>query len=83
MIVGHAMPDVKKHSDNTIIMVQPIIRALNLEFGYCISQNIVYIWPLDWTQPSGRSNLTKQTDVVLYPAQQKSNESILENHIPP
>ena len=83
MIVVRLMPDVKKHSDNTMVMVQPIIRALNLEFGYCISQNIVYIWPFDWMQPPGRSNLTKQTYVVLYPAQQKSNESILENHIPP
>ena len=35
------MPDAKKHDDNTIIMVQPII---NLEFGYCITQNILSMY---------------------------------------
>ena len=37
------MPDAKKHSDNPMIMVQPIIRARNLEFGHCIAQNIPYM----------------------------------------
>ena len=36
------MPDAKKHSDNTVIMVQPIVRAQNLDFGHCITQNILY-----------------------------------------
>ena len=35
------MPDAKKQDDNTIIMVQPII---NLEFGYCITQNILSMY---------------------------------------
>ena len=37
--------NAKKHSDNTITMVQPIIRVLNLDlkFGHCIiTQNILY-----------------------------------------
>ena len=37
------MPDAKKHRDNTIIMEQPIVLALNLEIGHGITQNILYI----------------------------------------
>ena len=37
------MQDAKKHSDNTIIMVQPIIQVKNFEFRHCITQNILYI----------------------------------------
>ena len=36
------MPDAKKHSDNTIRMVQPIIQVQNFEFRHCILQNILY-----------------------------------------
>ena len=36
------MPDAKKHRDDTIIMVQPIIRALNFEFGGSITQYILH-----------------------------------------
>ena len=34
------MPDAKKHSDNTVIMGQPIVLALNLEIGHCILHKI-------------------------------------------
>ena len=39
------VPDAKKHSDNTKIMVKPIalVLALNLEFGHYITQHIINI----------------------------------------
>ena len=42
MIIFRQMPDAKKHSDNTIIMVQPIIQVQNFEFRHRITQNILY-----------------------------------------
>ena len=36
------MPDAKKHSDNTKIMEQPIVPALNLKFGHFITKIILY-----------------------------------------
>ena len=60
MIILRQMPDAKKHSDNTIIMVQPIIQVQNFEFRHRITQNILYICPFDWLQPPGKTNQTKQ-----------------------